>query len=71
MKCWNLIVVFCVILSISIVNGDEGGKYNTVKTKSGPVKGEKQLTTFENKEFYAYKGIPYAKPPVGSLRFKV
>ncbi|MFK7803233.1 MAG: carboxylesterase family protein, partial [Anaerolineae bacterium] len=36
----------------------------TVKTKNGPVEGLKQdsITVF--------KGIPYAKPPVGNLRWR-
>lgn len=40
-------------------------------TKSGPVKGIKFTSQYEQKEFYSLRGIPYAKPPIGSLRFKV
>ncbi|CAI4233060.1 unnamed protein product [Auanema sp. JU1783] len=39
-----------------------------VDTLSGPISGEK-LPAGERKA-NAFKGIPYAKPPVGSLRFK-
>jgi len=35
-----------------------------VQTKNGPVKGKR------DKDVYAWLGIPYAKPPVGELRFK-
>lgn len=35
-----------------------------VKTKYGLIKGVKE------KESYVFKGVPYAKPPVGELRFK-
>ena len=43
----------------------------TVNTVNGQVRGHRQYTLFEQKLFYAFKGIPYARPPVGSLRFKV
>lgn len=42
-----------------------------VRTESGLVRGEKLLTLYENKEYYAFKGIPYAAPPINELRFKV
>lgn len=42
-----------------------------VKTESGRIRGVQQTTVLNNKKFIAYKGIPYAKPPVGNLRFKV
>lgn len=40
-----------------------------VKTKSGPVKGLKKETDI-GKEYYSFQHIPYAKQPVGQLRFK-
>lgn len=41
-----------------------------VKTKSGPVNGYKIASSFDY-EYINFLGIPYAKPPVGELRFKV
>ncbi|KAL7288910.1 hypothetical protein TKK_0016877 [Trichogramma kaykai] len=38
-------------------------------TKYGKVKGIKK-TAIDEFDFYAFKGIPYARPPVGELRFK-
>ncbi len=38
----------------------------TVQTSSGPVKGH---IASEEAKVLAYLGIPYAVPPVGSLRF--
>lgn len=43
-------------------------KYVTLETNSGQVRGQK--TKFNNKTVNAFLGIPYAKPPVGALRFE-
>lgn len=45
--------------------------YRNVTTDSGQVIGRLEETIRLKKPFYAFRGIPYAKPPVGSLRFKV
>lgn len=41
-----------------------------VKTRAGPVKGFKIASSFDY-EYFNFHGIPYAKPPIGELRFKV
>lgn len=44
---------------------------SVIQTHSGPVRGE-ILNTIENSVPYsAFKGIPYAKPPIKNLRFQV
>lgn len=40
-----------------------------VDTEYGKIKGVKRLTVYDD-SFYSFEGIPYAKPPVGELRFK-
>lgn len=40
------------------------------QTDSGPVRGVLRQGT-SGTQFYSYKGIPYAKAPIGELRFKV
>lgn len=40
-----------------------------VETTKGPVRGLRR-TVLGGKEVYAYLGIPFAKPPVGDLRFQ-
>jgi hypothetical protein len=41
-----------------------------VQIEQGTVRGL-QAVSVRDKEFLAFLGIPYAKPPVGELRFKV
>ena len=42
----------------------------TVRVKQGDLKGRKATGRF-GVQYYSFQGIPYAKPPVGPLRFKV
>lgn len=52
---------------VVIVNCD----HLIVNTASGKVKGVEQTTFLSSKKYISYKGIPYAKPPIGELRFRV
>ncbi|KAJ8680687.1 hypothetical protein QAD02_016474 [Eretmocerus hayati] len=40
-----------------------------VETRLGKLKGSIEVNILGN-SYYAYKGVPYAKPPVGQLRFQ-
>lgn len=42
----------------------------TVTVEQGKLKG-RTGTDFTGRSFFIFQGIPYAKPPVGNLRFKV
>ena len=44
--------------------------YITVKIQEGTLRGEK-LESVRGGSYFSFKGIPYAKPPIGDLRFKV
>lgn len=46
-------------------------EYKIVKTKNGLVRGFRDTTMNGKVDYYAFKGIPYAKSPIGELRFKV
>lgn len=59
----------CGVLIIA-VNGTEYEEFKTVNARNGPIRGILK-TTIRNVPYYSFKGIPYAKPPIGDLRFKV
>ncbi|KAH8310447.1 hypothetical protein KR044_001377, partial [Drosophila immigrans] len=49
------------------------GTNNTIiiNTHYGQVRGRQRMTLYDDQElYYAFEGIPYAKPPVGELRFR-
>lgn len=57
-------------------NGDESSideitEFRIIKTENGLVRGKKELTLFDQRAYYSFKGIPYGRAPVGELRFKV
>ncbi|XP_075984129.1 juvenile hormone esterase-like [Anticarsia gemmatalis] len=41
-----------------------------VKVQPGWLAGEKLDTVTKDSQYYSFKGIPYAEPPLGKLRFK-
>lgn len=49
----------------------ENIEYKLVETANGVVRGKTAETLFEGRKYFAFKGIPYAKAPVGDLRFRV
>ncbi|GLG92610.1 Esterase FE4 [Gryllus bimaculatus] len=44
-------------------------EYVTVSVRSGALKGRRQRTE-DGQSFNSFEGVPYAKPPIGPLRFK-
>ncbi|XP_061395053.1 esterase B1-like [Musca vetustissima] len=46
-------------------------EYRIVKTSYGQVKGIKHLNSCDSKQcYFAYEGIPFARPPLNELRFR-
>ncbi|KAM7249331.1 hypothetical protein ACFE04_026195 [Oxalis oulophora] len=41
-----------------------------IEVKQGKLQGEVQKTVLSGNEYYSFKGIPFAKPPVNELRFQ-
>lgn len=62
-----LIVFFISFLIMSVLGFDNSTL--VVDTSNGPVRGQLFSTILENKPYYSYKGIPYAKAPSYDLRF--
>lgn len=61
--------IVCAILAI-FGNGvcDD---FKIVQTSDGAVRGVRNTTSWQKVDYYSFKGIPYAEPPTGELRFKV
>lgn len=58
-----LLLVFLLFLGLSL------GDVPTVVTPNGVVKGQIKQS-YKGRDYMAFEGIPYAKPPVGELRFE-
>lgn len=64
---WFVKLFLCsVILNLSL--GDEE---ILLEIPQGTLKGLKTTTVYHGKPMYSFKGIPYAKPNVGSNKFRV
>ena len=64
MRSSTLLVI--VVLAAGVV----GKEAPIVSTKSGQVLGIVEKS-FESLDYFSYKGIPFAEPPTGNLRFRV
>lgn len=69
---FGLLKLFSVVtLIFVVVNAELFNKYKIVETTNGKIRGILNITLLNRIPFYAFKGIPYAKKPIGPLRFKV
>lgn len=62
-------VLLWVTLKVVMVAAVASEGYN-VQLRQGTIRGTKVVEEV-SRPFYTFEGIPYAKPPVGDLRFKV
>ena len=63
---WKFALIFLLPYFLSVASADENGPLVTIK--NGKVQG--RLLPVLNGSVGAFLGIPYAKPPVGKLRFR-
>jgi len=67
---WLLLDIFVFsIFTVFLLNGVKADR-PLVKTEAGQVEGVWQ-TSAKGLKYAAFLGIPYAKPPIGELRFEV
>ncbi|XP_026491214.2 esterase E4-like [Vanessa tameamea] len=59
--------IFAIVVNLCVCDDFKTVK---VKLKQGELSGKKEFTYINEQKFYSFKGIPYAEPPVGELRFK-
>lgn len=70
----SFLKIFEIIFLLYLIDGTNAQSdsiFKTIQTKNGYVRGLRKFTLFEKEPYYSFKGIPYAKPPLGTLRFKV
>ncbi|KAF5277750.1 hypothetical protein FQR65_LT03730 [Abscondita terminalis] len=67
----NAFVIFSILVAYYYIQGCDSSLLDDliISTPNGRLKGTVHYSR-SNKSFLAFKGIPYAKPPVGHLRFK-
>nr|BAD91555.1 carboxylesterase [Athalia rosae] len=70
MKKLTTIVPVLSFVIVFLYNRHFTYDYVEVQIDKGILKGFKTTTGRSNADYYAFKGIPYAKPPVGERRFK-
>lgn len=61
-------LLHCGLIAVSSTVSDE---FRIVDTNLGQIRGIRKTSIRKQVEFYSFKGIPYAKPPINDLRFKV
>lgn len=66
-----LSVIISLILFPTRTSNPKDIVYKNVETKNGAVRGFLDKTLIKEKPFFSFRGIPFAEPPIGELRFKV
>lgn len=70
MFLFYLFVLSSILSHVSSEN-TTNATYKIVNTKNGAIRGLKMKTFYNNISYISFRGIPFAKPPIGELRFKV
>ncbi|KAI4473035.1 hypothetical protein M0802_016356 [Mischocyttarus mexicanus] len=66
----NLSILLIFVLKLCLIELSLTFEYSPiVQTEKGPVIGRVFTTIRASKKYHSYRGIPYAKPPLGYLKF--
>lgn len=65
------LVVLTSLVQVFASDSTEEDKLVQVNTDLGDIRGSVLKTLLQDRPYYAFRGIRYAKAPVGELRFKV
>lgn len=69
-KCTVLLISLIVLVGFETISADPIDEKPIIITGLGKIQGS-ALRSRLGVLFYGFRGIPYAKAPVGDLRFKV
>lgn len=74
-RSYNMIETLCILLTLTVtleiqILESSPPSFPWTITSGGMVVGT-YMTSREGRTFSAYLGIPFAKPPLGPLRFEV
>lgn len=73
MYTFSIMVIAVAICSTSLraMNVEVNDEFKLIETSHGVIRGKLEITLFKQRRYFSFRGIPYARPPVGPLRFKV
>lgn len=60
-----------LIITISLLQLIKCDEFKTIEIENGLIRGQILKSIFLKSDYFAFRGIPYAKPPVANLRFEI
>lgn len=60
-----------IVLILILIKSAYCNETVDVTLKQGVLSGTVEATFLKQQNYYSFKGVPYAEPPVGKLRFQV
>lgn len=70
MACKTGFIAAVFLLALCVYVAAQETNEKVITTEYGQIRGRKFFTLFDNKPYYSFRGVPYAQPPLKSLRFK-
>lgn len=60
-----------LIITIFLIQLIKCDQFKTIEIENGLIRGKILQSVYLKSDYFAFRGIPYAKPPIGNLRFKL